>query len=65
MRKEFVILFCAVIIATLISCELPNQTKSQRTYTIANASYDISLISVERYTWESEEIWRAKNRSSP
>jgi hypothetical protein len=49
MRKEIAILFYALIIATLISCELPNQTKSQRTYTIANASYDISLISMERY----------------
>jgi len=50
MRKETVILFCAFIIATLIGCESSYQTKSQRTYTIANASYDISLISVERYT---------------
>jgi hypothetical protein len=48
MRKKIVILFCAFIIATLIGCELPYQTKSQRTYTIANASYDISLISVEK-----------------
>ena len=50
MRKEIVILFCAFIIATLIGCGLPYQTKSQGTYTIANASYDISLISAERYT---------------
>jgi len=48
MRKEIVILLCTFIIATLIGCGLPNQTKSQRTYTIANASYDISLISVEK-----------------
>ena len=50
MRKEIVILLCTFIIATLIGCGLPNQTKSQRTYTIANASYDISLISVEKST---------------
>ena len=50
MRKEIVILLCTFIIATLIGCGLPNQTKSQRTYTIANASYDISLLSVERST---------------
>jgi hypothetical protein len=49
MKKEIFILFCAFIITTLIGCESPYQTKSQRTYTIANASYDISLISVERY----------------
>jgi hypothetical protein len=55
MRKEIVILFCAFIIAALMSCEPPYRTKapsdsSQRTYTIAKASYDISLISVERST---------------
>jgi hypothetical protein len=50
MRKEIVILLCTFIIASLIGCGLPYQTKSQGTYTIANASYDISLISVERST---------------
>jgi hypothetical protein len=51
MRKErIVILLCAFIIAILIGCASPYQAKSQRTYTIATASYDISLISVERYT---------------
>ena len=53
MRKKIVILFCAFIIAILISCEPPYRTKSpddssRRTYKIANANYDISLISVER-----------------
>ena len=50
MRKEIVILLCAFIIATLVSCESQYQTKSPRSYTIAKASYDISLISAERYT---------------
>ena len=55
MRKEIVIFFCAFIMAILISCEPSYRTKcssdsSQKTYTIANASYDISLISVERST---------------
>jgi hypothetical protein len=50
LRKEIVILFCAFIIAILIGCESAYQTKAQRTYTIANANYDMSLISVERYT---------------
>ena len=62
MRKEIVILFCAFIIATLIGCESPYQTKSpsdssRRTYTIANASYDISLISVERYIAGTKKIY--------
>jgi len=53
MRKKIVILFCAFIIAILISCEPPYRKKSpddssRRTYKIANANYDISLISVER-----------------
>jgi len=56
MRKEIVILLCTFIIATLIGCGLPNQTKSQRTYTIANASYDISLLSVEKSTG-SEKVY--------
>jgi hypothetical protein len=50
MKKEIVILFCAFIIASLIGCESAYQTKSQRTYTIANASYDISLLSAEKST---------------
>jgi hypothetical protein len=55
MSKEIVSLFCALILAALISCESSYRTKSpsdssQRIYTIAKASYDISLISVERST---------------
>jgi hypothetical protein len=50
MRKKIVILFYAFVITTLIGCELPYQTKSQGTYIIANASYDISLLSVEKST---------------
>jgi hypothetical protein len=62
MRKEIVILFCAFIIATLIGCESPYQTKSpsdssRRIHTIANASYDISLISVERYIAGTKKIY--------
>jgi hypothetical protein len=40
----------------LIGCELPYQTKSQGTYIIANASYDISLLSVEKSTG-SEKVY--------
>ncbi len=55
MRKEIIILFCTFIIATLISCEPSYRTKSpsdssRKTYTVANAHYDISLTSVERST---------------
>jgi hypothetical protein len=60
MKKEIVTMFCALIIATLIGCDSPYQTKTQKPYTIANASYDISLISVERYTG-AEKIYRKQN----
>jgi hypothetical protein len=56
MRKKIVILFYAFVITTLIGCELPYQTKSQGTYIIANASYDISLLSVEKSTG-SEKVY--------
>jgi hypothetical protein len=53
MRKKVVILPCLLIVAMLISCETPRRTKSShdspgRTYTIAVAIYDITLISVDR-----------------
>jgi hypothetical protein len=49
MRKNFVILLCALIVATLIGCGSSSSMKRpDRTYTVANASYDISLLSVER-----------------
>jgi hypothetical protein len=53
MRKIFVILFCLLVVATLINCGIPNRTKSsydssRTTYRIAQASYDIFLISVDR-----------------
>jgi len=53
MSKKIVILFCTFIFATLISCEPSYRTESpsdssRKTYTIAKARYDISLISVER-----------------
>lgn len=55
MRKKIVILFCTFIIAALVSCEPSYRTKSpdnssRKTYTIANANYEISLNSVEKYT---------------
>lgn len=53
MRKGIVILFCAFIIAALVSCGPSNRTKppadsSRGTYTVANAAYDIALVSVEK-----------------
>ena len=50
MRKEVIILFCALIVATLTSCESSLWKQPNRTYTIAKASYDISLLSVEKST---------------
>ncbi len=55
MRKGIVIFFYAFIIAALVSCGPSYRTKSpsdssQRTYTVANATYDISLVSVEKST---------------
>ncbi|MGZ3596237.1 MAG: hypothetical protein ACXVAD_11755 [Syntrophales bacterium] len=55
MRKEIVIFFCVFIIAVLIGCGPSYRSKSpsdssQKTYTIAKATYDISLISVEKST---------------
>ena len=53
MRKKITILSSLLIVAVLISCETPHRTKSPydspgKTYKIAVASYDISLISVDR-----------------
>ena len=53
MRKNLYYLLSLLTVLALISCEPSYRTKSpsdssRRTYTIANASYDISLISVER-----------------
>ncbi|MCG6534923.1 MAG: hypothetical protein L7F78_09580 [Syntrophales bacterium LBB04] len=49
MGKKVVILLCALIVATLIGCGSSSSWKKpDRTYTMANASYDISLSSVER-----------------
>ena len=51
MCKEVIILFCALIVATLVSCESSSLWKQpDRPYTIANANYDISLFSVEKTT---------------
>jgi hypothetical protein len=49
-RKEIIILFCALIVAALIGCESSLWKQPDRSHTIANASYDISLLSVERST---------------
>lgn len=59
MRKGIVIFFCAFIIAALISCGPSHRTKqpsdaAQKTYTIANATYDISLISVEKFAGDKK-----------
>ncbi len=53
MIRKNVILPCLLIVAALISCGTPHRTKSSqdspgKTYKIAVASYDISLISVDR-----------------
>jgi hypothetical protein len=55
MKKGIVIFFCVFIIAALIGCGPSYRTKppsdsSRKTYTIANATYDISLVSVEKST---------------
>ncbi len=50
MRKEVLILFCALIVATLVGCESSLWKQPDRSYTVANASYDISLLSVEKST---------------
>ena len=55
MRKGIVVFICAFIIAALIGCGPSYRTKppsdsSRKTYTIANATYDISLISVKKST---------------
>jgi len=55
MRKNLYYLLSLLTVLALISCEPPYRTKSpsdssRRTYTITNARYDISLISVERST---------------
>ena len=48
MRKEFVILSCALTVAFLVSCESALLKQPDQRHMIANASYDISLISVEK-----------------
>jgi len=48
MRKEVIILFCALIVAILVSCESSLWKQPDRSYTIANANYDISLLSAEK-----------------
>jgi hypothetical protein len=50
MHKEIIILFCALIVASLVSCESSLWKQPDRPYTIANANYDISLLSVEKST---------------
>jgi hypothetical protein len=50
MHKKVIILFCALIVATLTSCESSLWKQPDRPYKVANASYDISLISVEKST---------------
>lgn len=55
MRKELYYLLCLLIVLALISCEPSSLTKpssdsSRKKYTIANATYDISLISVDKST---------------
>ena len=65
MRREIVIFFCAFIIAALISCEPSYRTKSPsdsspRTYTVANATYDISLVSVEKSSGDKKTYGKQK-----
>jgi hypothetical protein len=50
MHKKVIILFCALIVATLVSCESSLWKQPDRSYTIANANYDISLLSAEKST---------------
>jgi hypothetical protein len=55
MRKNICYLLPLLTVLALISCEPSYRTKppsdsSRKTYTIANATYDISLISVEKST---------------
>ena len=50
MRKKIPFLFCALIAATLVSCESSLWNRPDKPYKIAIASYDISLLSVERST---------------
>jgi hypothetical protein len=50
MHKKVIILFCALIVATLVSCESSLRKQPDQPHTIANASYDISLLSVEKST---------------
>jgi len=49
-RKEVIILFCALIVATLAGCESSLWKQSDQPHKIANAIYDISLFSVEKST---------------
>jgi hypothetical protein len=50
MRTEVIILFCALIAATLASCESSLWKQPDQPHKIANAIYDISLLSVEKST---------------
>ncbi|MGO9136561.1 MAG: hypothetical protein ACLP9S_00430 [Syntrophales bacterium] len=59
MRKGIIVFFCAFVIAASTGCEPSYRTKSpsdssRKTYTIAKATYDISLISVEKSTGAKE-----------
>lgn len=58
MRKGLNYLLPLLTILALISCEPSYRTKpadsSRKTYTIANATYDISLISVEKSTGDKK-----------
>ena len=48
MRNEVIILFCALIVAALVGCESSLRKQPDQPHTIANASYDISLLSAEK-----------------
>ena len=59
MRKQIPVFLCAFVIAALIGCGPSYRTKppsdsSPKTYTIANAAYDISLISAEKSTGDKK-----------
>ena len=63
MRNEVIILFCVLIVATLTGCESSLRKQPDQPHTIANASYEISLLSVEKSTG-TEKI-REKQRIEP
>ena len=60
MCKEVIILFCALIVATLVGCESSLRKQPDRPSTIANASYDISLLSVEKSTG-TKKVYERQN----